>query len=402
MRVALLGPYPVQLDSSRGGAPLAGGVDAVVLALARGLARCPGVEPFVVTAVPGLEQRRVYGENGYVVHATPRPRGGRLMGQRAVVGNLLAEIERIQPDVAHAHIAGVHARAALESALPSVVTLHGIIRREMRQAWPVTPWRIRVGWYMDARAEEHIVSQASEIIAISPYVLDEFRGKTGARFHTVENPVDDRFFTNQPPPGDEQLLCVARVIARKGISALIRSFALLAEARPAVRLNIIGEMDAEPGYAAACRDLVAALGLSERVRFLGPLPPDVVARHYVGCDLYVLASEQETAPVSIAEAMAAGRPVLATDVGGCRAMVVDRVGGRITPARDVVAFARAGIEMLSDPISLARMGAAARAAAESRFRLDVVVAQTLGVYEQVRPAYASPATRTPAEGSVAV
>jgi glycosyltransferase involved in cell wall biosynthesis len=398
MRVALLGPYPVQLDPSRDGPPLAGGVDAVVLALARGLTRCPGVEPFVVTAVPGLEQRRVYEENDYVVHAVPRPRGGRLTGQRAVVSNLLAEIQRIRPDITHAHIAGVHARAALESPFPSVITLHGIIRREMRQAWPITPWRIRIGWYMDARAEERIVREAPEIIAISPYVLNEFSGRAQARFHTVENPVDDRFFTREPLPSAQRLLCVARVIARKGVAALIRSFALIAAALPAARLDVIGEMDAEPAYAAGCRDLVATLGLTDRVRFLGPLPPDTVAHHYATCNLFVLASEQETAPVSIAEAMAAGRPVLATDVGGCGAMVVDGVGGRITPPRDVEALARAGIDMLSDPAALVHMGEAARAAAEARFRLDVVVGQTLGVYEQVRAAYESRTTPTDADG----
>src|SRR5690606_32104021 len=124
-----------------------------------------------------------------------------------------------EPDIVHAHIAGIYARAALETGLPAVITLHGIIRREMDQAWPGVGWPTRLRWLSDARAEDHVVGAAREIIAISPYVLAEFRDKTAARFNLVENPVADVFFAGAapPPPGNQRLLCVARIIPRKGI-----------------------------------------------------------------------------------------------------------------------------------------------------------------------------------------
>lgn len=383
MKVALLGPYPVQTDPQAGGPPLPGGVDAVVVALARGLARCPGVELHVVTAVAGLNAVRQYEEGEWAVHAIPRPRGGRLTGQKQVVANLCAELDRLKPDISHAHIAGVHARAALSSPYPAVITLHGIIRREMQQAWPLVPWSTRLRWLADARFEDRVVADANEIIAISPYILTEFRGRTAARFHTIENPVDDRFFSNAPLPGRERLLCVGRVIPRKGITTLLEAFGQISRARPAARLTVVGEMTSEPGYAAQCLARVRSLGLTERVAFLGAMPPEALRKQYRDCDLFVLASEQETAPVSIAEAMAAGRPVLTTDVGGCAAMVVDGVGGRVTPARNPGAFAAAVIELLADPGRLSEMGARAHEAAEARFRLGAVVEQTLQVYDKV-------------------
>lgn len=387
MRVALLGPYPVQLDPSAGGPPLPGGVDAVVVNLARGLAQCPGVEVHVVTAVPGLPEPRTYSENGHMVHALPRARGGRLTGQKGVVRSLAAMLDELVPDISHAHIAGVHARAALESPFPAVITLHGIIRREMQQAWPTSAWSVRLRWWADARFEGKVVRDAREVIAISPYVLDEFRSHTKARFYTIENPVDDRFFRATPPPGQARLLCVARVIPRKGIATLIQAFAAIAQARPLARLTVVGELTTDPAYAARCRDLAASLGVADRVGFLGALAPDALAAQLVDSDLFVLASEQETAPVSIAEAMAAGRPVLTTGVGGCGAMVEDGVTGSVTPPRDADAFARAAIHMLEDPDRLRRMGDAAREAAEARFRLRAVVSQTLEVYGEVRAAH---------------
>ncbi len=388
MKVALLGPYPVQATPSAGGPPLPGGVDAVVISLARGLSRCPGVEVHVITAVPGLTGPREFAENGCMIHATPRPARGRLTGQHQVVANLAAEVERVGPDICHADIAGVHARAALQSGRPTVVTLHGIIRREMAQAWPVSSWPMRLRWLADARFEDRVVADALDIIAISPYVLAQFRTRTHARFHTIENPVNDIFFGATPPSGREQLLCVARVIPRKGIALLIRAFAQAAAARPAARLAIVGEMHSEPGYAAQCRDLAAELGVGDRVAFRGALAPEELAREYRDCDLFVLASEQETAPVSIAEAMAGSRPVLTTDTGGCAAMLCDGLGGQAVPLGDpeptASAFARAIVDLLADPARLQRLGQAAHAQAEARFRLDSVVAQTLAVYDQVR------------------
>ncbi len=383
MKVALLGPYPVQTDPQAGGPPLPGGVDAVVLALARGLARCSGVELHVVTAVPGLPAAECYDENGWVVHAVPRPRGGRLTGQKAVVANLCAELDRLEPDIGHAHIAGVHARAALNSPFPSVITLHGIIRREMEQAWPLIPWSTRLRWLADARFEDRVVADAAEIISISPYILAEFQNRTAARFHTVENPVDDRFFCKAPLLGRERLLCVGRVIPRKGMTALLHAFGQIAQARPNARLTVVGEMTSEPAYAAQCLSLAQSLGVMDRVAFLGAMTPEALRKQYLDCDLFVLASEQETAPVSIAEAMAAGRPVLTTDVGGCAGMVIDGVCGRVVPPRDPTAFGAAAVELLADSARLSEMGAAAHRAAETRFRLASVVEQTLQVYRSV-------------------
>ena len=135
MKVALLGPYPLLWRSSLQPTALPGGVDAVVLALARGLARCPDLEVSVITAVPGLPRPTLFPGEGYRVYGVPQPRGGRLSGQRQVVNNLCEQISAVTPDIVHAHSAGIYGRAALVSGLPAVVTLHGIIYREMQQAW---------------------------------------------------------------------------------------------------------------------------------------------------------------------------------------------------------------------------------------------------------------------------
>lgn len=383
MRVALLGPHPVGADGSQATPPLAGGVDAVVVALARGLARHGNVDVAVVSAVSEFRAPRVFDADGYSVYLVPRPRGGRMTGQRKVVSALIRQIDAIDPDICHAHIAGVYARAALRSDRPAVITLHGIIARELRQAWSDSSWLTRLRWLYDARLEDRVVRDARNIIAISPYIRSEFAHTTQARYYEVENPVEDRFFDMPAPQGGERLLCVARVIPRKGIATLIQTFGEVACKRPQALLTVVGEMDAAPEYAAHCRNLARSLGLGERVIFTGGLSPEEVARELAQSDLVVLASEQETAPVSIAEAMAAGRPVVTTDVGGCAALVADGETGRVVAPRDPHAMAAAIDDLLGDQASLGAMGRAGRVAAEARFRADVVVAQTVQAYQSI-------------------
>lgn len=397
MKVALLGPYPV--EPIPGDAPLPGGVDAVVTVLAPALAARQDIDLSVVTAVAGLGQPIRRAGNGYAFHAVPRPRGGRLTGQRAVQANLRAQIAALAPDIVHAHSAGIYAGAALGCGVPAVITLHGIIYREMQQAWGGSAWPDRLRLLADACFERSVVRRAREIIAISPYVLDVFRRRTHARFHLVENPVAGRFFAvTDPPPGHGRLLYVGRVIPRKGTLALIDAFAQIAGARGGATLVIAGEIDTDPVYVERCRAQVAAAGLAERVRFTGGLAPEDVRAEYAACDLVLLASEQETAPVTIAEAMAAGRAVVTTDVGGCAAMVEDGVSGRVVSPRVPAALAAAVLDLLAEPERIRAMGRAARAAAERRFRLEAVVDATVNVYRAVLTAAVARSLTT---GSVA-
>ena len=127
----------------------------------------------------------------------------------------------------------------------------------------------------------------------------------------------------------------------------------------------------------------ADLGVAGKVTFTGALPPDAIKAHLAAADIVLLASEQETAPVTIAEAMAAGRPVVATDVGGCAAMVADGATGRIVPPKDPRALAAAVTDLLADPARCAALGQAGRAAAEARFRLSAVIDATTAVYRRV-------------------
>jgi len=385
VKVALLGPYP-----GEPGAGLAGGVDAVVLSLANGLAGQRGVELHVLTSVPGLRRPCVEKQKSFTLHRLPHPRGDRLLWHQPAVWPVLRALRALKPDVIHAHMAGHYADAALQSGRPTVITLHGVVFREAALALAHSPWPTRARWALDAWYERWILRRAREVIAISPYVAQEYRPFTRARFHEIENPVDDLFFTVPPLAGQAKawgqgplLLCVARLIPRKDILTLLDAFARVGRAFPDATLDIAGQTDADPAYTATCRERISRLGLEGRVFLLGPLDRAGLAARYARADVVLLTSRQETAPVAVAEAMAAGRPVVATRVGGVPYMVRHGETGFLAAAGDADAIAQATLRLLTQPGLAQAFGQAARAEAVQRFQTHAVVERTLALYRML-------------------
>jgi len=104
--------------------------------------------------------------------------------------------------------------------------------------------------------------------------------------------------------------------------------------------------------------------------------PELYRRAHVVC----LPSYREGLPKSLIEACAAGRPVVTTDVPGCRAVVTHGVNGLLVPARNAGALADALQRLIEDAALRAHFGAAGRERAERDFAVGAVVEQTLGLY----------------------
>lgn len=174
------------------------------------------------------------------------------------------------------------------------------------------------------------------------------------------------------------LVTVGRLEAVKGLDVLFDAVTLAAASRPCLRVVIAGE--GEEGERLSAR-IAADATLSERVLLAGYVPsaPALMAV----CAVYCLPSLSEGLNTTILEAMALGRPVVATSVGGAPEVIEDGVSGRLVPPRDPRALARAIESMLSDAEGARRMGDAGRAVAEARFDVAPMVGATLGVYARV-------------------
>jgi glycosyltransferase involved in cell wall biosynthesis len=184
-----------------------------------------------------------------------------------------------------------------------------------------------------------------------------------------------------PPPGLETLriVCIARLAASKGQETLLRALSI---AGPGIEAELAGD-DLEQGgrYRRALEQLARELGLDGRVRFLGHRSDvDELLRE---ADALVLPSVLEGLPIAVLEAMAYGRPVIATAAGGTPELVRDGETGLLVGWDDAGGLATA-LGRLRDDVALRRrLGRAGRERVEREFTLERMVERTLAVYETV-------------------
>lgn len=176
------------------------------------------------------------------------------------------------------------------------------------------------------------------------------------------------------PPDALVVGCVANINPQKGIVELVHAFAAAKSAHPSARLVLIGaEYETHQAYSVDVRAQLRLEGLLEGTDVVFTGERDDVERQLAGMDVLVLAAvpRSEGITTAVLEGMAAGLPVVVTDVGGLREVVEDGRTGIVVPAGDPNAFEIALIRILGDPALRFRMSHESRHMAEQRFGLDV-------------------------------
>ena len=284
-----------------------------------------------------------------------------------------ASAERGRMDVIHAHVsfpAGeVAMRLSRESGIPYLITEH----------MGPFPFRhlLRRGELVPEVREP--LRAAARVTAVSRALARAIRERAGVEAVVVPNGVDGDWFSPAPGPLARHegytFLSVSSLTPAKGVGDLLAAFARLGPAVPA-RLRVVGAGT----HAAEFRALAGRLGVAARVTWLGAVGRETVRDEMRACDAFVLASHHESFSVVLAEAIACGKPVLATRCGGPED-IVDGTNGELVPVGDVIALAGAlqrfaGRERAFD-------AAAIRAGFEARFSAVVVARRFAELYRDV-------------------
>lgn len=344
---------------------VSGGAEAVVEELARGLPDC-GIEVTVASA-GGRREAAVHAAGGATVRV---PLAGRSLTGLARASTALHHAGRVaQPEIVHAHNVGVtftsHLALRRLGRSPALVTtFHGVAAQDYRRAACVLD-----------RCSDHVVVVADEI-------GDRLRaaGLRRVELSVVANAV------RRPPTvsrGDARralglssdvpvLLCPARLVPQKRHDILLEA---MARCRVPAQLLLAGA-----GDRAGVDADIARLGLGERVRLLGER--DDVPLLLAAADAVVLASDWEGMPIALLEALAAGVPVVATDVDGVR----EATGGsaaRLVPPGDPGLLAGCLDEVLSSNDLRARMSAAGLTRAAGRPSVGSMAAGYAEIYARM-------------------
>jgi glycosyltransferase involved in cell wall biosynthesis len=168
------------------------------------------------------------------------------------------------------------------------------------------------------------------------------------------------------------LLYVGLIARRKGVLDLVRAFERIIKEEPEAVLALAGREE-EP-YASEVEVLVKELGLEGSVRFLGPVSNEDVVHLMRACDVFLHASRGgEGIPRAVLEAMACGKPVVATRVGGVREAVRDGETGYTVEVGDVDELAEAALRLLREEKLRRRLGRKARLTVEEEFNYEKAI-----------------------------
>ena len=378
MRVVMLGQYPT--DPTK----IVGGVQAVVRYLTTGLQHFHDLEVDLITLSGRGSQKKSVKHGNVAVHYLPISSLPSYLSIVANIQQLKTITRQLKPDIVHAQVAGEYAVAASRTGLPWVLTLHGIRFLE------VNLWQNLISKYyrgMFIKLEErYAIKHARHIISISPYIEKTFNGDLQGKVYDIENPVDDVFFQVSPQRVPGQMLFIGNLIPRKGVYTLLQAFAEVYKRCPSARLRIAGDNVSSSDrhdYPSLLKQFVAEAGLEEAVTFLGVVKKPALLKEYANSSLVVLPALQETAPMVIMEAMAAGRAVVGTDVGGVSHLIAHGKTGLVVPPDNVPALSEALYDVISDEAKLDAMGSQGHQVALARFHANVVATKTRQVYYDV-------------------
>ncbi len=272
--------------------------------------------------------------------------------------------------------------AARCSGARAVYTVHG---------WACHPRNSRLLEIASRQIERGIVRLSDRVICVSQGDLEtgEDLGLLDAgRAAVIPNGVDTSQFVAALErsearealalsPRDVSIGLVGRLTVQKGQEVLLRAAPRVLAALPAARFLMVGDGE-DRGRLEA---LATRLDLANRVRFLGTRRDVPLLMRAL--DIFVLPSHWEGMPISLLEAMAAGLPVVASNVTGSREAVVDAETGLLVPPGDAGALAEAIIRVGSDPDFALRLGKAARERVMVTYSVDAMVAATAAVYEDL-------------------
>jgi glycosyltransferase involved in cell wall biosynthesis len=228
-------------------------------------------------------------------------------------------------------------------------------------------------------------------------VADALRGRFDfargdGRFVTIHNGVDlDEFRADESPaglldrcgcrPGEFVIGCFGRVEPMKGQASLVEAAGKVMARHRDVMLLLCGELTDE-SYREYCEGICRRYGIADRVRFMGHRSD--VAEVLSAADIAVLPSlSGEAFPRAVIEAMAMGKPVVATDVGGTREAIVEGVTGFVVPPGDPEALADRIGRLVETEAMRAAMGQAARRRAEDAFSIGKNVRATERLYGEI-------------------
>ncbi|WEK47785.1 MAG: glycosyltransferase [Candidatus Andeanibacterium colombiense] len=307
-------------------------------------------------------------------------------------GGLADQVAATRPALIHAHF-GTDGLIALPLArrlgIPLITTLRGYDVTRSRLSLLASG---RLSWMRYAIGEQYLAAGGDLFLAVSDALREQAiaRGFPAARILTHYNGVDLQRFRPAAGVRDAALVVhVGRLVEKKGTALLLQAIAGARRQIPDIRLVVCGDGPLRPALEVLTRDL----GLADAVHFAGQVSPEMLApllqrAALLAAPSFTAASgDAEGLPNVVVEAAASGLPVVASDHGGIGEAVIEGETGFLVPEHAIAELEQRLTQLLGSTELRAKMGAAGRRLAETRFDAVRQMALLEQRYDMLRAAY---------------
>jgi glycosyltransferase involved in cell wall biosynthesis len=375
LRVALVGDYP--LDEKK----VSGGVQAVMVNLADSLSKICELDIHILAPQKGVRGDTFFKKDSINYHFFPKFTPFELSLMLGVnKRRILKRLSQIKPAIVHAH-STAYSYLCKNSSYPIIITPHGIPQREAK--YRMRKLKVLRTWLHGTILGLLLSRYTRYLILISEYSRKVLKLSPQARYFFIPNPVRSNFFALKNREVKDRLLFVAADISPlKNPLLLLKALPALRKRFHEISLHMVGDFN-NSDFFDLLKEFISQNQIEQNVRFTGLLTEDEVVREYEECSVFVLTSDQENLPMVVQQAMAAGKPVIATRVGGVAELIRDGATGLLVEPGDLEAVTKGIAMLLCDESYRDRLGRAAKEEALRKFTGEVVARSTYEVYRSV-------------------
>ena len=353
MNIIQVGNYPLSADCIRGG------VESSVYGLTQALVRAGHTVD--VFDYPRIGRKDSSERNGLLTIHRYANMGKHNEDAIQRGKEIFRDIEALHPDIVHIHgtskLSGAIYEAVQDNDIPVVLTVHGLLHEEKKQALRRKPSMKHLYQYIvQTRSEMNVLNRASRIIVDTPYVermLTQYRQKGELaqlpEIYVIPQGISATYYDFSCAQEGNTILCVGSISPRKGHIYTIDMFNILRKKGVEAKLRIIGSL-ADDNYYAQLSKAIQESPYCSDIRLETNVSQEELFAAYKSARLFALHSQEESQGIVFAEAMATGMPVIATKVGGVPDVVENGKDGFLCEFGDTLSMAKNVEQLLTNSL----------------------------------------------------
>lgn len=366
IKIVMLGPYLYEM----------GGVTMHIKKLAKYLALREDIELHIITV--GNKNQSIQKDN-LNIHVVKKW-FFYLFSFPISILLLRREMMKINPDIVHAQVTTAPystVAALVRKKYPVLLTVHGTVTKDIKYYSGLTFVLFKL---VHKPNERYVVSKIPNIIIVAPQVKDIISGMTNSKIHVIPNGIDFEDVQNIQPKSIEHpsIFYIGGLTKIKGVDILLKAIPIIKEKIPTIHVYIAGSGPQENEL----KELVKKLNIGEDVEFLGFISGRDKYAWYKSADICVFPSRHDCGPIVLPEAMACGKPIVASNVGGIPFMVENGKTGLLFKSENVEDLADKIVAVLKDKKIREKMGKAGLEKVKE-FTWDKIAEQTVAVYREI-------------------